>query len=495
MDLNNTLRHSYDTEMLIMRTLFALDPDTNMPISTNYVVTTDGIGGLVWMNPFQNLSTTGPGIGYLPSTINSLSSTVASLSTQVSSLEIGLSSLSTVLGQAYISSGIYDDQLTSTTVGLGSLGYISTPQLVSTVEGLGTVNYVSTSQLVSTVVWFLDPSRYVSTGALVSTTAGLLPLPQLVSTVNGLGTVGYISTPQLVSTVNGLGTVGYISTPQLVSTVEGISTTIFSTFYSSITKQFINPAQLMSTVSSLGTYGYVSTSQLTSTVAWFQDASRYVSTGALMSTTAGLSTNLQTSFFIDNAGTLNIYGGTTIVSSLNTLVFLSTFVLSSLTYQGSNGVYSPVRYPDPTLGTNMFFSTAKISLDRFSSYILNTSRINLEVYPTFVFPRLNTGASAYKLINMSSMLAYGPNYLSNNIASSWVYAGTQASGFGNVYQQAIQFQIPGSAIINKYAYDYYLVHNLPDSVTSNLTPGFTAGDIEVQFGSTNSVFLSIQNLP
>ena len=495
MDLNNTLRHSYDTEMLIMRTLFALDPDTNMPISTNYVVTTDGIGGLVWMNPFQNLSTTGPGIGYLPSTINSLSSTVASLSTQVSSLEIGLSSLSTVLGQAYISSGIYDDQLTSTTVGLGSLGYLSTPQLVSTVEGLGTVNYVSTSQLVSTVVWFLDPSRYVSTGALVSTTAGLLPLPQLVSTVNGLGTVGYISTPQLVSTVNGLGTVGYISTPQLVSTVEGISTTIFSTFYSSITKQFINPAQLMSTVSSLGTYGYLSTSQLTSTVAWFQDASRYVSTGALISTTAGLSTNLQTSFFIDNAGTLNIYGGTTIVSSVNTLVFLSTFVLSSLTYQGSNGVYSPVRYPDPTLGTNMFFSTAKISLDRFSSYILNTSRINLEVYPTFVFPRLNTGASAYKLINMSSMLAYGPNYLSNNIASSWVYAGTQASGFGNVYQQAIQFQIPGSAIINKYAYDYYLVHNLPDSVTSNLTPGFTAGDIEVQFGSTNSVFLSIQNLP
>lgn len=477
MDLNNTLRHSYDTEMLIMRTLFALDPDTNMPISTNYVVTTDGIGGLVWMNPFQNLSTAGPGIGYLPSTINSLSSTVASLSTQVSSLLIGLSSLSTVLGQSYISSGIYDDQLTSTTVGLGSLGYLSTPQLVSTVQGLGTVNYVSTSQLTSTVAWFIDPSRYVSTGALVSTTAGLLLAPQITSTVAGLGTSGYISTSQLVSTV------------------EGISTTLFSTFYSSIIKQFINPAQLMSTVSSLGTYGYVSTSQLTSTVSWFQDASRYVSTGALVSTTAGLSTNLQTSFFIDNAGTLNIYGGTTIVSSVNTLVFLSTFVLSSLTYQGSNGVYSPVRYPDATLGTNMFFSTAKISLDRFSSYILNTSRINLEIYPTFVFPRLNTGASVYKLINMSSMLAYGPNYLSNNIASSWVYAGTQASGFGNVYQQPIQLQIPGSAIINNYAYDYYLVHNLPDSVTSNLTPGFTSGDIEVQFGSTNSVFLSIQNLP
>ena len=91
MDLNTTLRRSYDTEMLILRTLFALDPDTNMPISTNYVVTTDGIGGLVWLNPYTNLSTAGSGIGYLPSTINGLSSTVVSLSTQVFNLTIGLS--------------------------------------------------------------------------------------------------------------------------------------------------------------------------------------------------------------------------------------------------------------------------------------------------------------------------------------------------------------------------------------------------------------------
>jgi hypothetical protein len=495
MDLNTTLRRSYDTEMLILRTLFALDPDTNMPISTNFVVTTDGIGGLVWVNPYTNLSTAGAGIGYLPSTINSLSSTVASLSTQVSSLTIGLSSLSTVLGLAYISSGIYDNQLTSTTVGLGTIGYVSTSQLVSSIVGLGTVNYVSSTQLASTTAWILDASRYVSTGALVSSVAGLLPLPQLVSTVDGLGTVGYLSTSQLVSTVVGLGTSGYLSTSQLVSTVEGISTTVFSTFFSTLVPEFISPTQLLSTVSSLGSYGYVSTSQLTSTVAWFQDVSRYVSTGALVSTTAGLSTNLQTTFFIDNAGTLNIYGGTTVISSIASVVFLSTFVLSSLTYEGSNGVYSPVRYPDATLGNNMFFSTAKLSLDKFSSYILASSRINLEFYPTFVFPRLNTGATTYMAINMSSMLAYGTGYLSNDIASSWVYAGTQTSGFGNVYQQPIHLQIPGSLIANNYVNEYYLVHNLPNSVTSNLTPGFTSGDIQVQFGSTNSVFLSIQNLP
>ena len=477
MDLNTTLRGSYDTEMLILRTLFALDPETNMPISTNYVVTTDGIGGLQWMSPFQNLSTAGPGVGYLPSTLNSMSTTIAGMSTLVSSLQIGLSSLSTTIGNAFLNSGIYLVNLTSTVQGLGTANYISTSQLVSTVEGLGSINYVSSSQLASTTAWFLDPSRYVSTGALISTTANILPLSQLVSTVTGLATTGYVSTLSLRSTV------------------QGISTLMFSTFYSTLVNQFITPPQLLSTISSLGSYGYISTSQLTSTVAWFQDSSRYVSTGALVSTTAGLSTNLQTTFYIDNAGNLNIFGGTTIVSSATSIVFLSTFALSSLTYKGSNGTVVPVRYPNAVTGNHMFFSTAKLSLDQFSSYILNTSRINLEIYPTFVFPRLNTGASGYMLINMSSMLAYGPSYLSNTIASSWVYAGTQTSGFGNVFQQPIQMQIPGSLIRNNYMYDYTLVHNLPDSVTSNLTPGFTTGDIDVRFGSTNSVFLSIQNLP
>ncbi len=92
------------------------------------------------------------------------------------------------------------------------------------------------------------------------------------------------------------------------------------------------------------------------------------------------------------------------------------------------------------------------------------------------------------------MIAYGTSYLTP-MASSWVYAGTTTSGFGNVYQQPIQLQIQGSEVVNKFSADYRLVHNLPDSVTSNLSPGFVSGDVEVRFGSTNSVFLSIQNLP
>jgi hypothetical protein len=462
--------------MLILRTLFALDPDTNLPISTNYVVTTDGIGGLTWLNPFTNLSTAGTGVGYLPSTIDGLRSNISSISTLIPEFFIGLSSLSTVLGQSYISSGIYTPQLLSTTEGLGTLGYISTSQLQSTVVGLGSSDYVSSSQLVSSIGWILDPSRYISTGNLISSVAGVLPVPQLTSSLIGLGSLGYVSTSQLTSTV------------------EGISTLVFSTFYSTLVPQFTTPSQIVSTVEGLGTVNYISTTQLTSTMNWLLDNSRYVSTGALVSTAAGLSTNLQTSFFIDNAGNLNIYGGTTVVSSATAVVFLSTFVLSSLTYEGSNGTVVPVRYPDATTGNHILFSSAKISLDKFSSYILNTSQINLEFYPTFVFPRLNTGATSYSIFPMSTLVAYGPGYLSE-VGNNWVYAGTTTSGFGNLYQQPIQLQIPGSQLQNKYQYDYRLVHNVLSSATSNLTPGFVSGNIEVQFGSTNSVFLSIQNLP
>ena len=105
MNLNTTLRKSYDSQTLIMRTLFALDPDTNMPISTNYIVSTDGIGGLTWMSPFTNLSTAGTGVGYLPSTLYSLSSNLSSVTSNLSSLSSYVNTIDT---------NIYDYEIAST---------------------------------------------------------------------------------------------------------------------------------------------------------------------------------------------------------------------------------------------------------------------------------------------------------------------------------------------------------------------------------------------
>lgn len=495
MDISQ-IRRSYDTELLIFRTLFALDPDTNLPISTNFVLTTDGIGGLVWLNPFTNLSTAGPGVGYLPSTLWSLSCTVSSLSSVVSSLQIGLSTLSTALGNAILNTGVYADQLASTVVGLATVGYVSTSQLQSTVEGLGSSGYVSSLSLVSTVQWLTDPSRYVSTGALVSATAAFLPAQTLLSTVVGLGTSGYISSAtfstfltsslisSLTSTVEGLATAGYISTSQLQSTVEGLATT-----------GYISTSQLQSTIEGLASAGYISTTQLISTVEWLLDPSRYVSTGSLVSTVIGISTNLQTVFFVDLAGSLVINGGTTIISSAQEVVFLSTFLFSSIIYQGINGATTGTIYPDATFGRNMFFSSATVSLDAFSSYIVQNSRVSLDIYPTFVFSQLNTGASGFVPIPMSTFLAYDTTYLSSAQAESWVIAQNKTAGFGNLYQQPIRMEVPGSLLVNNYDFPYVLCHNLMESITSNLDPGFVNGNITVQYGSTNSLFLSIQNLP
>ena len=299
MDPFSQIRQSYDTEMLILRTLFALNPDTNLPISTNFIVTTDGIGGLVWMDPFQNLSTAGSGIGYLPSTLADLTSNLSSLSSLTSTInsqyQAGLSSLSSVLGLAYISTGIYLENLTST------------------VQGLGSAQYVSTASLVSTTAAIRYSPEYISSGNLLSTTAGFLPNTQLLSSVQGLGSAGYISSSQLRSSVEGLGSSGYISSSQLFSTLNQVSTSLWSTLQSTTqglgSLGYISSSQLVSSIQGLGSSGYISSPQLISTVASIFSPQTYVSTGALMSTTAGLSTNFAAAIYIDNTGNVTINGG------------------------------------------------------------------------------------------------------------------------------------------------------------------------------------------
>lgn len=497
MDPYSALRKSYDTDLLILRSLFALNPDTNLPISTNYIVSTDGIGGLVWQNPLDLISTVGTGIGYLPSTIQELRTNLSSLSSFVSTLDInlqvGLSTLSTPIG-LFISSGLFAFQLESSITGLATVGYISSTQLTSTVQGLGSAGFVSTPQLTSTVAWFTDPSRFVSTGALVSTTAAFVSNPSFISTTVGLGSAGYVSTLSLYSSIQNLSTNVY-------STFQQFSTAVFSTITSSLQSTvrglgsagYLSSIQLLSTVEGLGSASYISTASLVSTVSWMLDPSRYVSTGALVSTAAGISTNLQTSWYIDN-GQLTINSGSVYISSAATVIYLSSFVFSSITYEGLQGQIQGLRYPDPTFGNHLYFSSARVRLDRFSSFITNRSRVYLDIYPTFVFDRLNTGASAYGLFQMSTFLQYGSNRVPGQ-AQTAVFAQNKTAGFGNLFQQPMKLQLNGTDIIGNYASNYNLCHNVISSITSNLAPGFTSQTVDIFYGSTTSLFLTIQNLP
>ena len=80
--------------------------------------------------------------------------------------------------------GASDASLTSTTLGLGTLGYISSSQLLSSMKTLGTLGYLSSV-----------PSTFISSS-------------QLFSSIQGLGSMGYLSSLSLSS---------IISTPQLTS--------------------------------------------------------------------------------------------------------------------------------------------------------------------------------------------------------------------------------------------------------------------------------------
>jgi hypothetical protein len=235
--------------------------------------------------------------------------------------------------------------LTSTVIGLGTVGYlssasgtinasglVSTANLVNLVSTANLANLISTSYLATqlgSTVRGLGTAGYLSSipslGGFVSTanlvnlvsTANLI---NLVSTANlaNLISTNYLAT-QLASTVIGLGTAGYISSGQLLSTTAGLSQYISS---------FIDPIELTSTVIGLGTAGFVSSLGLTYAVASTAQGLGtfgYTSTSQLLSTSLGLYQQIQNS--ATNITQSNL---TSTITGLGTVGYLSTIIFGSI---------------------------------------------------------------------------------------------------------------------------------------------------------------------
>jgi len=432
-------------------------------------------------------------------------------------------SVSTSLGYNYYGWAT-SSQLISSIIGIGGTGIVSTGQLVSSIEGLGSAGYVSSSQLGSTTVGLVDnlfppyftstviglgTAEYVSSSQLASTviglgTVGYISTPQLVSTVDGLATVGYVSTSQLVSTVIGLNNTGYINTDFLVSTVEGLGTIGYisssqlqSTVIGLGGTGVISTGQLVSTIEGLGTYGYVSTANLLSANEYFFSTGNYISTGNLVSTTRGL----LGAFTIVNSGDIYINNGTVNVTNANNIIYLSSFMYSTITYQGNNGSF--------TASNNdaiMYFSTANLRLDQFSSYITSKSMISIEVIPTILFDKLAYTLSDWNVspakvpqqIYMSSFVQFGPNnnYFSSQMSETMMYPIAYDSNTSNLFNQTIKINLTGNLLTPVYNQrPFILSHYLPNGRSLGNTNGFSNSNVTCFFGSTNSLFLSIQNLP
>ena len=205
MDPRMYSRKGYDMDLTVLRSLFALDPNTNIPISTNWLMTADGIGGVQWKGLASYMSTV---------SISNISMFDTNLINNPYRHNITITNGGLFVdGAPVVGSGLNIIQLASSLQGLGTYGFVSTLSLYSTTRGLGTLGYVSSATLTSTVV--------------------------------GLGTAGYVSSASFYSTVVGLGTAGYVSTAQYNS--------FSNLIYNNIS--YISSGNLNSTTTNL--FGYI----------------------------------------------------------------------------------------------------------------------------------------------------------------------------------------------------------------------------------------------
>ena len=442
------------SDRIVLRRVYALDPNTGGFIPAGNSIITDGRGGTTWSGVLDSISTFGgPMVSFLPSTLSSFSTLVYINTSNVDILQRQLSNTTA----------------TVITAGLGTLGYISSLSLqssiTSTVAGLGNIKYVSSSWLESSII--------------------------------GLGSLGYVSTitspVSFQSTVTGLGSSGYVST-------IGLQTA------------------LQSTVGGFGSSGYVSTTGLQTVINSLGSSYSYVSTPSLQSTVIGLGSigylsSLALNIRYDNAGNVSIIGGsnTNIFTNIGTIYYVSTFFQSSMTYSGPRPGTQLAGKVIGTTNTNMEFSTATIRLDSFSSFTNSNSRITVEAFPTILFSKLGTGSAINTPLcfPISTLLKYGNDkLLYSTTTTNYLFAANGMSvvsdpaspnnirfiDSSNAFQQPIRISVPKNTVLN-YESNYSLYHYMPEDTINygGFQQGLHNNRFTPYYGSTGSIFVSVQN--
>ena len=382
-----------------------------------------------------------------------------------------------------ISTSFFDTQITSSLIGLGNLGFLSSynTRNVST----GTVQASSITFIDINVppsvgaglpsLLYASSGKLMFNGAFATGVGAAAGVSQLIAG-NGISLTPEIGTGTVTLTATIANMVGLISTPNVANIVStaNLNGLVSTSFFDS---------QITSSLNGLGTAGYISSTQLQSTVV-----------------------ALKQSFFVVNTDSLYLIGSgnTLVVSSLRELVYLSSFIQSTVTYKGSNGNIAP----QWTAGTQpISFTTANLQLDSFSTLITSRATVTTEVLGNFAFSPLGLAQSPVP-IYMSSFVQSGAqgnsNYLSSQMFQNMFFpsnynsgtAGGLYGGISNYFSPSIKMSIPGSVIQSFYRNaPLVLGHYLPNAVTLATTQGFLNSNATVFFGSTNSVFISVQNVP
>ena len=214
-------RKTYDTDIITLRRIFAVSPGTNAPIPSGNIMATTSHGEAAYVNPYSipAISQLSTALLSLPSTISTSIAEIGGVSQLLAGSGISLNPTNGIGIVTITATGgggsVTTANLTSTVIGLGTAGYISSAIGVATIPG-GLVSTANLSRLISTA----NLAGLVSTGNL----AGHISTANL----NNLVSTLYLAT-QLGSTVIGLGTAGYFSTiPRSLQTLSISTGNVFT---------------------------------------------------------------------------------------------------------------------------------------------------------------------------------------------------------------------------------------------------------------------------
>lgn len=467
-------RKTYDTDSIVLRQMYAYTPATNIPISTNYILSADLKGSLSFKSPLTVLGTVG--FSTIPAQVSTLDgllfSTVYSFipwyySTPNSFLP------STVAGlteSGYLN--VY--ALTSSIGGLGTIGFISSAQiqtvLASSITGLGTVNYTSSTQLYSTVEG-LGSATYLSSPQLLSSLTGVgslgyLSSTQLLSAITNLGSLKYLSSTQLLSSLTGLGSINYVSTLSLTSTVYAIQQSTLNSF--------------VSTVKGLGTVGYISSSELTSSLVGL-GSMFYVSSSQLASSFIG-------------AGTLGYLSSTQLYSSFTQF----TTLRSSFSNIATTPNWCNTNFLLCNLAVGSRIKTIEFNLGNlFRNKISRSSKIDIEVSPNLQFSYYDNNSGQYQF---NTFLVLGSNFNTANIigqeSMNYYILNQNQINLSFFFQQKNRFLISDPTVISNIKYASATLNSNYLSLWHTFGP---AVPLTNQFfaspTSTNCVSVVLDNLP
>jgi hypothetical protein len=474
-------KKTYDTDSIVLRRILALNPLTNGRISANTVLVTGSKGVGSFQDTVGFLSTLG-----VPTSIKSLgqiyNSTILVAGTNIT--------FSSNANQITINggSGIAATDLTSTTMGLGTLGYLSTTQLVSTIVNLGQI-YNSTILVAGTNITFSSNVNQITINGEAGGGGGIAAT-DLTSTTMGLGTLGYLSTTQLASTIVNLGQI-------YNSTILVAGTNI--TFNSNANEITINSegggggglsvTDLTSTTIGLATLGYLSSFNTISSL--------NISSGSIYASFVS-SQNITASSIRAN----RFVGDGSLITNITAVGIVLTVTNSGASAYVINGANNPTlffirghRYIINVNASGHPFWIQTSSGAYNSGNIYNTGITNNGTQNgTIIFEVPYDAPQLYYVCQYHSAMAGSITVLS--YLSSFNTISSLNISSGSIYASLLSSQqITASSITaNKFVGDGSLITNVPNLGVTSITAGTGIG-VDTTTGAvtvSNSGVLSIE---